>query len=159
MIVKTSEASGIVLNWLVAKCENLPMKHDPMGFKKDAPNSEQAGWWIWEDEANNLDRTQIIGSKSGYSPSSNWAQGGLIIERELLQVNPKWNNASMEIAGVEGCWTWEAFVLGPENLDDNFEQEGNTSLEAAMRCYVVSKLGNEVEVPDSLAAADSHKTP
>jgi len=34
--------------------------------------------------------------------------------------------------------------------DDAFEQDGPTPLIAAMRCYVASKLGEEVDVPEEL---------
>lgn len=61
-----------------------------------------------------------------FSPSRNWAQGGPIIERNDL--------AWERVGGGYQC----GFV------------EGNTILEACMRCYVSSKLGDEVEVPDEL---------
>jgi hypothetical protein len=40
-------------------------------------------------------------------------------------------------------------VADDENWDANV-QYGPTPLIAAMRCYVASKLGDEVEVPDEL---------
>jgi hypothetical protein len=67
-----------------------------------------------------------------YSPSFDWSQGGPIIGRERIclidQGGDYW----------QALWGWkEAF--------------GPTPLVAAMRCYVASKLGDEVEVPDELA--------
>lgn len=68
----------------------------------------------------------------GYSPSTDWAQGGPIIENEEINL---W---------TDGYAAWEATKPG-------FWQEwGPTPLIAAMRCYVGTKLGNEVEVPDEL---------
>jgi hypothetical protein len=71
-----------------------------------------------------------------------WEHGGPIIERELLMIEPVfWT--------VEG-WHWVAYVLGPGNIDENYEQRGPTPLIAAMRCYVASKLGDDVDVPEEL---------
>jgi hypothetical protein len=79
---------------------------------------------------------------AGHRFSTDWAQGGPIIERELLMLEPVfWT--------TEG-WHWVAYVLGPDNLDENFEQRGPTPLIAAMRCYVASKLGDEIEIPEEL---------
>ena len=66
-----------------------------------------------------------------FNPSENWAQGGPIIEREgvCVKKHPNW---------------WTAYI---EN--DNLAQ-GPTPLVAAMRCYVASKLGEEVDVPKEL---------
>ena len=72
----------------------------------------------------------------GYSPSTNWSQGGPIIEREEISVN--WANGQ-----------WEAHTVTD---DDNFDQieYALTPLIAAMRCYVASKIGDDIEVPMEL---------
>jgi len=67
-----------------------------------------------------------------FEPISNWAQGGPIIEREGIQI--------VRVGDV-----WEAWV----DADGVFCQ-GPTPLIAAMRCYVASKLGDEVEVPEEV---------
>jgi len=64
--------------------------------------------------------------------SSNWAHGGPIIEREKITLVVYWN----------GLW-----VAEPEEA---YESVGETPLVAAMRCYVTSKLGEEIEVPEEL---------
>ena len=107
MKIKTSELTGTALDWAVAKCE---------------------GMTIWEKAPAAL--------WAGYTPSTNWAQGGPIIEREGICVflrPPHW----------------------PENNRWSARQEkdaslGPTPLIAAMRCYVASKLGDEVDVPEDL---------
>jgi hypothetical protein len=66
--------------------------------------------------------------------STDWAQGGPIIEQERISVasiDPHWQ-ASMPSTIYQG------------------EQDGPTPLVAAMRCYVASKLGDEVEIPEAL---------
>ena len=66
-----------------------------------------------------------------WRPSGNWAQAGPIIERERIELKPTY-------AG------WAAF-LGNKTFAN-----GPTPLIAAMRCYVASKIGDEVAIPDEL---------
>lgn len=64
--------------------------------------------------------------------STNWAQGGPIIEREKIETRH------------DGRQSWCAWINGVGAV------HGPTPLIAAMRCYVASKLGDEVEVPTGL---------
>lgn len=68
-----------------------------------------------------------------FSPSSSWADGGPIIEREQICLNSE----ATTLAG----FIWQAMV--PENS----WVSGATPLVAAMRAYVASKFGEEVELP------------
>ena len=71
-----------------------------------------------------------------YSYSSNWLFGGPIIERERIRVDCPWNPGPFEATcKIDGATAW---------------MEGDTVLTAAMRCYVVSKLGDEIDVPEEL---------
>jgi len=65
--------------------------------------------------------------------STDWAQGGPIIEREKLSVV------------IQRADAWHASC--PRYVNHGY---GPTPLVAAMRCFVASKLGDEVEVPDTL---------
>ena len=105
--MKVSELQGATLDWAVAKCEQ--------GDFMDKT------WW------------SDFGGESCYS--TDWAQGGPIIEREGIQlwVGQNWN-ASMDSNSIN---------------PDNFES-GPTPLIAAMRCYVASKVGDEIELPNGL---------
>jgi len=70
-----------------------------------------------------------------YSPSTNWAQGGPIIQREgicLWSEGYDWE-AKTQIGSGEWLTEW-----------------AETPLIAAMRCYVASKLGDEVDIPEEL---------
>ena len=67
--------------------------------------------------------------------STDWAQGGPIIEREKLSFCLS--------QGKYVGFIWN----GQQHLDLG---EGPTPLIAAMRCYVASKLGESVEVPEEL---------
>jgi hypothetical protein len=66
-----------------------------------------------------------------YSPSTDWSQGGPIIERERIHVQPS-------IGEV-----WQAELVFCKSY-------GPTPLIAAMRCYVASKLCGKVDVLEQL---------
>jgi hypothetical protein len=67
------------------------------------------------------------------SYSTNWAQGGPIIEREGIHTGQ----------GMDGLWYANKGI-------NKYHQFGRAPLIAAMRCYVASKLGGEVEIPAEL---------
>ena len=71
----------------------------------------------------------------GFKPSTDWAQGGPIIERGDISITP--------LNDIEG---WIAHMMWRNTTDHT----GPTPLIAAMRCYVASKLGDEVEIPEEL---------
>jgi hypothetical protein len=73
-----------------------------------------------------------------YHYSTIWSQGGPIIERERISIEDCQDGAGLY---------WEATRIEPPSVS---EARGPTPLIAAMRCYVASKLGDEVEVPDEL---------
>jgi len=70
-----------------------------------------------------------------YQPSTVWDDGGPIIEWENIQLwkGQQWN-ASME----------------PNNINPAEFESGPTALIAAMRCFVASQLGDEVNIPAEL---------
>lgn len=65
--------------------------------------------------------------------STNWAVGGPIIEREKIL---------LDLVGPDDDQEWEGRIVG------KWMEYGPTPLVAAMRCYVGTKLGNEVDVPE-----------
>lgn len=68
-----------------------------------------------------------------FNPSTNWAQSGPIIERECIGV---W---------WDGVWHAKYDGCRPDQV-----QDADTPLIAAMRCYVTSKLGDEVDIPKEI---------
>lgn len=74
-----------------------------------------------------------FGAPSRYS--TDWAQAGPILEREKIGVDYYNTGKPLWIAGIAGTFQ---------------QATGPTPLVAAMRCYVASRLGDEVEVPDEL---------
>jgi hypothetical protein len=79
----------------------------------------------------------IIKDWSAYGPSEIWSQGGPIIERERIGV---WSSEAVDHAGE-----WCARMI------DTYITYSPTPLIAAMRCYVASKLGDGVDVPEELS--------
>lgn len=72
-----------------------------------------------------------------FGPSEVWSQGGPIIERERINLR----------ASGAGDWAASSHDVPHPN---RIIQYGPTPLIAAMRCFVASKLGDEVDVPEEL---------
>lgn len=128
--IKTSELAGAALNWAVAKANSM----DPY-IKRYADVKKVE--LVWLDDFNTARFAE------------DWSQGGPIIERELHNLF-KWNqldpSAPEMWCGVHNRKTESGIYA--INVD------GPTPLIAAMRCFVASKLGDEVDVPDELVRAE-----
>lgn len=118
-----SELEGAQLDWAVAKV----LLSDLVGM----PTFEAGGIAV-----------QRLGQKLPFSPSTDWSQGGPIIEREritlqggCLQSDNEWLAQTVLVP-----------VSGP-HMAPSYGMRGKTPLIAAMRAFVASKLGKEVEVP------------
>ena len=121
--MKTSELTGAALDWAVAKCEGLLC----FGYA-----------------ANVVDRFALIDSDDHwelFEPSREWECGGPIIEREKISLE------HLPGAGDAGADVWVATRVEGSSIS---EEQGPTPLIAAMRCYVASKLGDEIEIPEEL---------
>jgi len=125
--MKTSELTGAALDWAVAKCEG------GTGFWYDSI----ATYWITID---GKDRALSKGWAKSYQPSTDWAHGGPIIEREELTLS----HSPYDHVFYGRTRPWCAEKKGRMEY-------GPTPLIAAMRCYVASKLGDDVEVPEMTA--------
>ena len=89
-------------------------------------------WAVARIEGDELPKSG--GKGSDYS--TDWSQGGPIIEREKIGV---W---------WDGVWHAKYDGCRPDQVQDAY-----TPLIAAMRCYVASKLGDELEIPNELIGA------
>jgi len=74
-----------------------------------------------------------------FEPSEYWGDGGPIIEREKI---------GFRFSGGFGFCAWKSYGVGPHQNEHS--QYGTTPLIAAMRCYVATKLGDEVEIPEEV---------
>lgn len=122
--MKTSELTGTALNWAVAKCEGI---------------ENQSGMWAGDKWV-------------GIPYITDWAQGGTIIEREGIDLechlgywaSSLWPNKPTTVTPVNAA----KYRIGRIKL--SIRANGPTPLIAAMRCYVASKLGDDVAVPEGL---------
>lgn len=122
MKVKTSDLRGAALDWAVAAARDLSF-----GLSCGQiylPNS--SGDFVRE-----------------YSPSSNWAHGGPLIDS--FKVDIYWH----ERYGGGGPM-FEAHCGTEFVLADRPDTVGETALIAICRAIVLAKLGDEVEIPDEL---------
>ena len=78
---------------------------------------------------------------SRWHPTTSWSQGGPIIEREGIEIR-KGNPLYFPQGNERGDYYEPLWLAG--------KQHGPTALIAAMRCYIASKLGDTVEVPEEL---------
>ena len=125
--MKVSELEGAALDYWVAKAEGLPLADPPIAD----------GFVRFNYQAEGL----RIRDASHWSPSTNWAQGGPIIERKNICIT-RWRgedgyqayaDAYNSNDGVEGA-----------NYEICLEGVGPTMLIAAMRSCVASVFGEEV---------------
>ena len=125
--MKTNELSGAALDWAVARAECLDCYADMTGGSRPA-------WATFVDFG---DETHVK-----YTPSDHWGFGGPIIEREEIGIKrrmPCMKGEEWEASGAPGAkGAGYRHAYGP------------TPLIAAMRCYVASCLGDEVDVPPEL---------
>lgn len=73
-----------------------------------------------------------------YRPSVSYEDGGPIIEREGMHVD-------CLRQGEKPIWEAWPYATGTKHI-----QQGPSPLIAAMRCYVASQLGDEIELPEGL---------
>jgi len=106
--MQTNELTGAALDWAVATANG------------DYPQWD-AEWGVF-----------YAANSSDMDYSTNWAQGGPVIERE-----------NIELGRTQTEWR-------AQRVDFPCVAYGPTPLIAAMRCYVASKLGDNIEIPKEL---------
>ena len=82
-----------------------------------------------------------------YRYSTNWQTGGPIIEREGINVE-RGNDLFFPKGNEKGDY-YEPLWLASYKTRRKFH--GTTPLEAAMRCYVASKFGDDIDIPECLS--------
>ena len=125
-MMKTSELTGDALVCAVAMCEGYTDLHK-------IPDR-----WPHEPQWAMMPPRQEYGAMELWEIGSDrdWGFFGPIIEREGITVAP------------DDVEPWCAFI--DRGTAEDVIYSGKTPLIAAMRCYVASKLGEEVEIPDEL---------
>jgi hypothetical protein len=127
--LKTSELTGAALDWAVAKCEGIELES---GYGVQ----ETSGYYnrLLVDGRMSKGQSMLVrlslqptGHKVGRSLNGN----GLML----------WPNESRE----DMRWHCQQ-----HDTANDFAQYGPTLLIAAMRCYVASRVGDEIELPEEL---------
>lgn len=152
MKIKTADLIGRLLDWAVAvSLGGTGLWYDTVGT-----------WWIKVD---GKDRALSSGwsEAQNFNPSTNWAQGGPIKEREGIATRRHssctWYAMLSSDLGDHARPEWTEFTMrggkryGKASYEVHPRQQlfkGDTELIAAMRCFVASKLGDEVDVPKEL---------
>ena len=121
--IKVLEAEGEILDWLVEKCQ--------------------------DNEILPLPGLSIYSSGSWKKYSSDWNAGGPIVQQEIdsIQQPVVWRFFASRKKGIAG--RDDPFF----NTNPNYSSlwaHGADLLTAACRCYVLSQLGYETEIPDEL---------
>ncbi len=153
--IDTDQLEGEALDWAVAKLES----------EASPPGMSSAQVLLYRSIATKA----FCYPKDRIQYSSDWPHAGPIIEREDITVlcargeyqpaksgtqqayskfwvAEKGKLSPSEIYGSQGDDFGTCFQVDPDNMT------GPTALVAAMRCYVASKFGPKVEVPEELIA-------
>lgn len=129
--MKVAELEGAQLDAWVARALGFPSSDD-------VPN-ELCGWEHIESESFRKD----------WSPSQDWGQGGPIIEREGIAIAKIGECWSAYMSGAQGGYFSGADMIqvcaAHRYSRGSAGMPGSTPLIAAMRAYVASKFGDEVD--------------
>lgn len=126
MEVNVNELTGMALDWAVGMAVGKPLViRSPIG----QPNSPRV---VWEQ----------VGDHGGvvrFAPSSNWEQGGPLMDRFKPDLNRWWNGQLLaEIYG------------DPDDSSLFVACQGETYLIASCRVIVADRTWSVVNVPDEL---------
>ena len=128
MKIKTQDLTDAALDWAVAISKGIPAEE--LYIQKWGSRLTPSIYRRYRDADGSLDVSYTSGPDLLFSRK--WEAGGQIIEREGISIYRMTSD-------------WSA-AYNPSGA----AQDGPTPLIAAMRCYVASKLGDEVDVPEKL---------
>lgn len=132
MKIKTSELECAALDWAVATVEGREIVIHGVGqYCYDRPGGVHCCKYGCTFGPRNIQY-----DVADYSPSTEWSQGGPLIERYEVAISPE-------------QFGWEAEVYNGGHMNP-VDGAGKTPLIAAMRAIVASELGREVDIPEEL---------
>lgn len=123
--MKTSELTGMALNYAVAKAQGFNV------YKDEMLNGHIYGFWVSGYYPGDLNSWMQL---EHFTPSTSWKKGGPIIEQENIFIMKNDRNEWVSIIHRGH----PVGICGP------------TPLIAAMRCLVASRFGDDVEIPKEL---------
>jgi hypothetical protein len=134
MLIQTSGLIDTPLDWAVAKCEGHNL------YKYSDGEIVVSGGFVFG----------FVKDWVKYSPSTSWQEGGPIIDRHGINIGTQRNEPGFR---PHPDFMWHA------QMDTrSYVGYGPTLLIAAMRCFVASRLGDKVDVPDQLLSRCSPTT-
>lgn len=119
MKIKVAEATGPVLDWLVAKCEGRTYRYFT------THGGDYNGWTTGPHYLHY---------------STDWSQGGPILTEAKI-------SRTIDHSGLWIAYDGFNYADAKEHM-----QCDRSELVAGLRCFVASKLGDEVEVSDELTS-------
>lgn len=131
MKLKTSELTGPALDWAVAQAEGAL---HPLGNVMIVD-----GEYLLITVGGDPDYGD---TRVSFAPSTDWSQGGPIVVRGRIDIQ-----FCVDLRDRNRAYVW-AIMDGRRY--HGYAPGHDQPLIAAMRCYVASKLGEEVEVPEEL---------
>ena len=161
MKIKVSDATNTQLDWLVAKARGFDIYHDAL-----LNGHVRRGFWVSGYFPGDPNSWMLL---SQIATSTNWAQGGPIIESEnitIIRCEAEYGTDRKGFTTSKRISVWAA-TAGQHRYENIYGSQGDhwgtsycidtdgvvygpTPLIAAMRCFVLSKLGNVIEVPREL---------
>lgn len=135
-IINTIDLAGAALDWAVAKAAGWPVA--------------QEGRWLVTNEDVLLEEQD----GSPCSPSTDWGTGGPLIKGAGISINSPGARVHRN-GGPNAGWgqttTWTASSrLAGVNGRRSIAWHEDEPLVAAMRCFVMFRLGGQVDVPEGL---------
>jgi len=151
--MKTRELFGVYLDWAVGNCLSLELYS-----KKE---------YVHHDINLKLNHINSRGVFEEWSPSTNWYQAGDIISSEDISIIRVEDRLDTVLNKKIPLWAAMYGSLYPVDITEYISHEplyqlyeadviyGETPLIAAMRCYVDSMIGSEIDIPTELFNRDS----
>ncbi|BCP56311.1 hypothetical protein K32_49280 [Kaistia sp. 32K] len=135
--VKVAELSGKALDWAVAQADGRCL-HERIRIVRYNDDSD----YICEDCGKD---TYMEPIRQTWKPSTDWSQGGPLIEKHNIQTSYNGNGFHRSTTGKHWC----AYVCKPHG-PERASGSGPTPLIAACRAIVAAKFVDTISVPAEL---------
>lgn len=136
--VKTSELTGSALDWPTF-CAVYPGAAPTIEVIEPSTAELVPGNPLSVPGAKFLTYQGAYQSKIHWHPSTDWSQGGPLMEKYLS-----------ELTNDDGCWVVTCFTGFGDDIRHGFGRDFNSKLVGVCRAIVDAVLGDEVEVPQEL---------